>query len=306
MHNIDINYEELKAKFLAGECTEEELQQVRDWLKNSPEDRQELFRLEKMSDALKAQFMPKSQIRQAEERLMAHIQKQEAEQEAEHHAHVVRLWRRAAAVAVVCVLGGLAWFYSQHNSLRHVQMQLVTTGADNDTTLVLPDGTKVWLNKQSALKYPKEFDSDNRVVEIEGEGYFEVTKNPHQPFIVESEVMSVKVLGTVFNFHVDKQQQRATVSLLEGKVKVSENDVYQDAMWHERKTAFSNANVSDIAKLLEKIYHIQVVVDPAIDQANTYSGVIKEKETIDSVLDLLQNTLPIHYKVKGNRVYLIK
>ena len=338
MHNIDINDEELKAKFLAGECTEEELQQVRDWLKNSPEDRQELFRLEKMSDALKAQFMPKSQIRQAEERLMAHIQKQEAEQEAEqkaeHHAHVVRLWRRAAAVAVVCVLGGLAWFYSQHNNLRHVQMQLVTTGAYNDTTLVLPDGTKVWLNKQSALKYPKEFDSDNRVVEIEGEGYFEVTKNPHQPFIVESEVMSVKVLGTVFNFRIDKQQQRATVSLLEGKVKVvgnhdegtielkpgqkacvdarlgnltvSENDVYQDAMWHERKTAFSNANVSDIAKLLEKIYHIQVVVDPAIDQANTYSGVIKEKETIDSVLDLLQNTLPIHYKVKGNRVYLIK
>lgn len=334
MQDMDMINEELKAKFLAGECTEEELLQIKEWLKNSPQNKEEIFRMEKMSDALKAQFMPKSQIRQAEERLMAHIQKQEAEQEAEHHAHVVRLWRRAAAVAVVCVLSGLAWFYSQHNSLRHVQMQLVTTGADNDTTLVLPDGTKVWLNKLSALKYPKEFDSDNRVVEIEGEGYFEVTKNPHQPFIVESEVMSVKVLGTVFNFHVDKQQQRATVSLLEGKVKVagnhdegtielkpgqkacvdaclgnltvSENDVYQDAMWHERKTAFSNANVSDIAKLLEKIYHIQVVVDPAIDQTNTYSGVIKEKETIDSVLDLLQNTLPIHYKVKGNRVYLIK
>lgn len=334
MQDMNMINEELKAKFLAGECTEEELQQIKEWLKNSPQDKEEIFRMEKMSDKLKAQFMPKSQIRQAEERLMAHIQKQEAEQEAEHHAHVVRLWRRAAAVAVVCVLGGLAWFYSQHNSLRHVQMQLVTTGADNDTTLVLPDGTKVWLNKLSALKYPKEFDSDNRVVEIEGEGYFEVTKNPHQPFIVESEVMSVKVLGTVFNFRIDKQQQRATVSLLEGKVKVvgnhdegtielkpgqkacvdarlgnltvSENDVYQDAMWHERKTAFSNANVSDIAKLLEKIYHIQVVVDPAIDQTNTYSGVIKEKETIDSVLDLLQNTLPIHYKVKGNRVYLIK
>lgn len=334
MQDMNMINEELKAKFLAGECTEEELQQIKEWLKNSPQDKEEIFRMEKMSDKLKAQFMPKSQIRQAEERLMGCIKEQEAEQEAEHHAHVVRLWRRAAAVVVVCVLGGLAWFYSQHNSLRHVQMQLVTTGADNDTTLVLPDGTKVWLNKLSALKYPKEFDSDNRVVEIEGEGYFEVTKNPHQPFIVESEVMSVKVLGTVFNFRIDKQQQRATVSLLEGKVKVvgnhdegtielkpgqkacvdarlgnltvSENDVYQDAMWHERKTAFSNANVSDIAKLLEKIYHIQVVVDPAIDQANTYSGVIKEKETIDSVLDLLQNTLPIHYKVKGNRVYLIK
>ena len=77
-------------------------------------------------------------------------------------------------------------------------------------------------------------------------------------------------------------------------------------MWHDKKRAFSNANVNDIAKLLENIYNVQVVVDPAINQTNTYSGVIKEKETIDSVLDLLQNTLPIHYKVKGNRVYLIK
>lgn len=338
MQDMDMINEELKAKFLAGECTEEELLQIKEWLKNSPQNKEEIFRMAKMSDKLKAQFMPKSQIRQAEERLMGRIKEQEAEQkaeqEAEQRAHVISLWRRAAAVAVVCVLCGMAWLYLQHNTLRGMQMQLVMTGADNDTTLVLPDGTKVWLNKLSALKYPKEFDSDNRVVEIEGEGYFEVTKNPHQPFIVESEVMSVKVLGTVFNFRIDKQQQRATVSLLEGKVKVvgnhdegtielkpgqkacvdarlgnltvSENDVYQDAMWHERKTAFSNANVSDIAKLLEKIYHIQVVVDPAIDQTNTYSGVIKEKETIDSVLDLLQNTLPIHYKVKGNKVYLIK
>ena len=77
-------------------------------------------------------------------------------------------------------------------------------------------------------------------------------------------------------------------------------------MWHEHKTAFSNANINSIAKLLENIYKVQVVVDPAIDQNNTYSGVVKEKETIDSVLDLLQNTLPIHYKVKGNKVYLIK
>lgn len=338
MQDINRINEELKAKFLAGECTEEELLLIRDWLKDFPEEQQELFKTEKMSDELKAQFMPKSQIRMAEERLQARIRKQEAEweeeQQTEHHARVVSMWRRAAAVAVVCVLGGLAWFYLQHNSLRNMQMQVVMTGADNDTTLMLPDGTKVWLNKQSALKYPKEFDAEDRVVEIEGEGYFEVTKNPHQPFIVESDVMSVKVLGTVFNFHVDKEQQRASVSLLEGKVRVagnndegtivlkpgqkacvdarlgsmtvSETDVYQEAMWHEHKTAFSNANVNSIAKLLENIYKVQVVVDPAIDQNNTYSGVIKEKETIDSVLDLLQNTLPIHYKVKGNKVYLIK
>lgn len=326
--------EELKARFLAGECTEEELIALRDILKNSPEEKQKLFKEEKLSDEFKAQFMPRTQLMLAEQRMQAKIREMKAEQQAEHHAHIIGMWRRAAAIAVVCVLDGLAWFYLQHNPISNMQMQVVMASADNDTTVTLPDGTKVWLNKLASIKYPKEFDGSDRKVEIDGEGYFEVTKNPHKPFIVESDVMSVKVLGTVFNFHVDKAHQQASVSLLEGKVRVegnhdegmivlkpgqkacvdarlgsmtvSETDVYKNAMWHEHKTFFNNASVNEIAKMLENIYDVQVVVDPTINQDNTYSGVIKEKETIDSVLDLLQNTLPIHYHVKGSKVFITK
>lgn len=326
--------EELKARFLAGECTEEELIALRDILKNSPEEKQKLFKEEKLSDEFKAQFMPRTQLMLAEQRMQAKIREMKAEQQAEHHAHIIGMWRRAAAIAVVCVLGGLGWFYLQHNPISNMQMQVVMASADNDTTVTLPDGTKVWLNKLASIKYPKEFDGSDRKVEIDGEGYFEVTKNPHKPFIVESDVMSVKVLGTVFNFHVDKAHQQASVSLLEGKVRVegnhdegmivlkpgqkacvdarlgsmtvSETDVYKNAMWHEHKTFFNNASVNEIAKMLENIYDVQVVVDPTINQDNTYSGVIKEKETIDSVLDLLQNTLPIHYHVKGSKVFITK
>lgn len=326
--------EELKARFLAGECTEEELIALRDILKNSPEEKQKLFKEEKLSDEFKAQFMPRPQLMLAEQRMQAKIREMKAEQQAEHHAHIIGMWRRAAAIAVVCVLGGLVWFYLQHNPISNMQMQVVMASADNDTTVTLPDGTKVWLNKLASIKYPKEFDGSDRKVEIDGEGYFEVTKNPHKPFIVESDVMSVKVLGTVFNFHVDKAHQQASVSLLEGKVRVegnhdegmivlkpgqkacvdarlgsmtvSETDVYKNAMWHEHKTFFNNASVNEIAKMLENIYDVQVVVDPTINQDNTYSGVIKEKETIDSVLDLLQNTLPIHYHVKGSKVFITK
>lgn len=215
--------EELKARFLAGECTEEELIALRDILKNSPEEKQKLFKEEKLSDEFKAQFMPRTQLMLAEQRMQAKIREMKAEQQAEHHAHIIGMWRRAAAIAVVCVLGGLAWFYLQHNPISNMQMQVVMASADNDTTVTLPDGTKVWLNKLASIKYPKEFDGSDRKVEIDGEGYFEVTKNPHKPFIVESDVMSVKVLGTVFNFHVDKAHQQASVSLLEGKVRVEGN-----------------------------------------------------------------------------------
>lgn len=332
-----INNEELKAKFLAGECTEEELVALRDMLKDSPEEQLELFREEKLSDELKGQFMPKSQMMLAEQKMFARLNEVkaelQAEQQAERHAHIIGMWRRAAAIAIVCVLGGLAWFYLQHNPISNRQMQMVAT-ADKDTALILPDGTKVWLNKYSSIKYPEEFAENDRKVEMSGEGYFEVTKNPHKPFVVESDVMSVKVLGTIFNFHVDKARQTASVSLLEGKVRVKGNrdegtivlkpgqkasvdvhsgsmtvsdvDVYQDAMWHEHKTAFNGASVNEIAKMLENIYNVQVIVDPAIDQKRTYSGVIKEKETIDSVLELLQNTLPIRYRVRGKKVFIMK
>jgi len=327
---IQIN-DDIKNRFLSGECTDEELVMLRDWMKANPEEARELFGMERLYDEMKAQSMPKEKILLAEHKMTERIEAMQAEL---HHAHIVRMWRRAAAIVVVCVLTGMAWMYLQHRAFFKPEMVVAMASAENDTTVTLPDGTKVWLNKLASIQYPKDFEGEERKVLLDGEGYFEVTKNPHKPFIVESDVMSVRVLGTIFNFKVEKAKQRAVVSLLQGEVRVagnhnegmmvlspgqkacvdaktgkmtlSEADVYQDALWHEHKTMFNNETIRGIARMLERIYQVQVVVDPAIDRSSTYSGVIKEKETIDSVLDLLQNTLPIRYKLKGNKVYISK
>lgn len=327
---IQIN-DDIKNRFLSGECTDEELVMLRDWMKANPEEARELFGMERLYDEMKAQSMPKEKILLAEHKMTERIEAMQAEL---HHAHIVRMWRRAAAIVVVCVLTGMAWMYLQHRAFFKPEMVVAMASAENDTTVTLPDGTKVWLNKLASIQYPKDFEGEERKVLLDGEGYFEVTKNPHKPFIVESDVMSVRVLGTIFNFKVEKAKQRAVVSLLQGEVRVagnhnegmmvlspgqkacvdaktgkmtlSEADVYQDALWHEHKTMFNNETIRGIARMLERIYQVQVMVDPAIDRSSTYSGVIKEKETIDSVLDLLQNTLPIRYKLKGNKVYISK
>lgn len=327
---IQIN-DDIKNRFLSGECTDEELVMLRDWMKANLEEARELFGMERLYDEMKAQSMPKEKILLAEHKMTERIEAMQAEL---HHAHIVRMWRRAAAIVVVCVLTGMAWMYLQHRAFFKPEMVVAMASAENDTTVTLPDGTKVWLNKLASIQYPKDFEGEERKVLLDGEGYFEVTKNPHKPFIVESDVMSVRVLGTIFNFKVEKAKQRAVVSLLQGEVRVagnhnegmmvlspgqkacvdaktgkmtlSEADVYQDALWHEHKTMFNNETIRGIARMLERIYQVQVVVDPAIDRSSTYSGVIKEKETIDSVLDLLQNTLPIRYKLKGNKVYISK
>lgn len=117
--------------------------------------------------------------------------------------------------------------YSAQSSPMQVEQTLqdgmckVSTPAATTTLLTLADGTKVTLNANSTLEYPQSFaDASERKVRLKGEAHFEVTKNPHRPFIVEAGEMQTKVLGTVFDvkaYRVDNPR----VTLLEGKVKVS-------------------------------------------------------------------------------------
>src|SRR5690606_36229691 len=85
----------------------------------------------------------------------------------------------------------------------------------------LPDGTKVWLNADSKLYYPRAFSGNTRTVQMEGEAYFEVAKDEQKPFIVQTNRQKVEVLGTHFNVNAYSEEPISAVSLLEGKVKVS-------------------------------------------------------------------------------------
>lgn len=86
--------------------------------------------------------------------------------------------------------------------------------------LSLPDGTKVWLNAGSSIRYPVVFNGTERNVEITGEAYFEVARNPHQPFIVQTENAAIRVLGTHFNVNAYKDEETIKTTLLEGSVKI--------------------------------------------------------------------------------------
>lgn len=124
--------------------------------------------------------------------------------------------------------------YSEQSSPMQVEQTLqdgmckVSTPAATTTLLTLADGTKVTLNANSTLEYPQSFaDASERRVRLRGEAHFEVTKNPHRPFIVEAGEMQTKVLGTVFDVKAYRAD-RPKVTLLEGKVKVSNQDTSVD------------------------------------------------------------------------------
>ncbi|MDE5702839.1 MAG: DUF4974 domain-containing protein, partial [Bacteroides sp.] len=183
----------------------------------------------------------------------------------------------------------------------------------------------------TTLKYPREFSESRRNVYMEGEAYFEVKRDTEKPFIVRSEAMQVRVLGTVFNLKSDKRTPLAVASLLKGEIEVKGN--HDEGMiilspgqkaelnattrrlvvkmmdtgienWHNNQFLFEKADIFTIARTLENSYGVKIILAPDIDSAKTYTGVLKKKNTVEEVLNSVKNVIPIEYKIVGTSVFL--
>ena len=316
-------------RFVEGQASEEELAAVNAWVNESDENARELYELEATWQRLEAQKVSAEKLEQAMLRVMSHPAHGAEPQRA--RTLPMRRWLSYAAAAVVVLVTGGALAYWLHTQVPQQQM-LVAQSVEATQQIVLADGTHVWLNKGSQLRYPERFEGAERQVELQGEGYFEVTKDSLHPFIVSNEVMTVKVLGTKFNFKADAKGKTAEVSLIEGSVgvrnsrisdmvvlmpgqkaeidqktgmlRVSEVNTRLSAIWHDDLIPFENANINEIARTLEAVYGVTVVLSDGLDLHSTYSGSIKRKSNIDSVLHSLCNTLPVSYRIKGKKVTL--
>ena len=301
--------EEIIDKYLTGKCSQEELIEVNAWMNESEENACQLFRMEEVFHLGKFDtYADEQRMANAEKRLYRKLEQEKKKKDKVLYMH---RWMKYAAIIVVALLmGGGAgyWFYNQ---TEH-QMLVAVANEGIVKEVVLPDGTKVWLNNADTLKYPREFSEKERNVYLDGEAYFEVTKNRHKPFTVESDAMRVRVLGTTFNFKCDKRCRIAEATLIEGEIEVKGNkdegqivlapgqraelnrnsgrltvkqvDAKLDAVWRDNLIPFNKANIFTITK--------------------TYSGVLKKKATIESVLKSLQNSIPIEYKIVGNNIFI--
>jgi len=214
-----------------------------------------------------------------------------------------------------------------------------------DNTLIVPvggiyavnlsDGTKVWLNSKSSLKYPVEFSSDKRTVTLEGEAYFEVAKNPNSPFTVKTKSGNVKVLGTHFNVSSYTEDQVFAATLAEGKVKVSmiadtsdkraiiitpgqqakinnKNNAIEIAevdpsvytAWKDGKFYFENENLKSILTKMSRWYNFNVRFENKSLEQIKFTGIVLKEEPIDRLLDIISKTSNIKYKItKVNQAY---
>ena len=178
--------EDIINRYLTGQCSEEELIEVNAWMKESEENARQLFRMEEAYHLGKFdRYVDKQRLARAEQRLYKRLDEEKGKQEKILRMH--HWMRYAAIIAVILMLGGGVgyWFYQESD--RQLMVAVANEGIVKE--VVLPDGTKVWLNNSATLKYPREFSEKERNVHLEGEAYFEVTKNRHKPFTVQSDAM---------------------------------------------------------------------------------------------------------------------
>ncbi|MCX2451950.1 FecR family protein [Pedobacter sp. PLR] len=196
--------------------------------------------------------------------------------------------------------------------------------------LILPDGTKVWLNSASILTYPSTFKGKERSVSLEGEAYFEVAKDKEKVFKVLSKTQTIEVLGTHFNIKSYKDEHEIQTSLAEGKVKVSnglqykilnpgqaaftdgnsktikiENtDLEKDLAWKNNDFIFKGDNLRSIMREVSRWYDVEVIYEGNFNEAR-YFGVVSRSKNISEVLKMLQLTGKINFKIEGRRITLM-
>lgn len=188
--------------------------------------------------------------------------------------------------------------------------------------LVLPDGTKVWLNAESSIRYPGAFAKDTRRVSVTGETFFEVAKDPLKPFIVSMDDINVQAVGTAFNVNgfdkrvtltegiikVDKENN--TVLLKPGQQiettewKVNAVDVLPVIAWTKNEFKFKNATIEEVMRPIERWYDARVVYENKIGYH--FNGTIERNVPVSKVLELLEETGNVHFTISGETITVKK
>jgi len=214
----------------------------------------------------------------------------------------------------------------------------ITTPRGGQFQLFLPDGTRVWLNAASSLRYPLTFDEEERKVQLIGEAYFEVAKEDKlKPFIVQTTNQHVMVLGTSFNINAYENEANTKTTLLSGRVKVMSDheaiilqpnqqsslesassqiqvkivDPAETVAWKNGQFLFNNTDLKTIMRQLERWYDVEVV---GLDELPhyTYNGKIKRSSRLSKILQILELTSGVQFKIeadmngKERRMLLIK
>lgn len=237
---------------------------------------------------------------------------------------------RIAALLFIFITLSFTFSWLMTNFNQKVVWFETSTNRGEKLKLTLPDGSHVWLNSESSLSYPNNFLDGNREIKMTGEAYFEVEKRKGKPFTVKTPAYDIRVLGTKFNVMAYSDFNRTETSLIEGHVQIKKGKqtidlepgqmlIYKNKQFAVKRTNtskssswkdyifdFDQITFQELVIRLEHWYDVDIEIkNPELNQI-IYSGVFKNEETLEEVLNTFKMTMPITYTKDDFRKFSIQ
>ena len=328
------NRDELIAEYLSQGLSQERMDALEEWINQSEHNRRYFMQREEvwfsaMDDRELARYDEAKAFEVFKQRVKA------AEARKGKRQAMLRLFGRCAAAVVL--LGVVAYFsYRQGKSdLQNTLARIMVEAPEgSQMRMRLPDSTLVVLNAGSRMVYGQDFGVEDREVQLEGEGYFEVTCNEKKPFRVLSENVALTVLGTKFNFRDYAEEDKVVVSLREGKVMLN-NRIHDDLSlsllpnermvldkndgqmkretmfstdylkWVEGKLVFDGMPLEEVVRILERSYGVPIRIgNDRLKQLPLHGCFDRKEQGLKEILDVIQATGKIKYGIVKNRVII--
>lgn len=240
----------------------------------------------------------------------------------------LRTWLSRAAAVVILLLGSTIAYQTFFNSQPSIET--IQTADALINAYKLPDGSEIWLNKNSELQFPAVFDSEQRIVNLEGEAFFKIAKDAKRPFIIQVGEATVEVLGTTFNLRAYEAENATILKVVEGQVvfkatntgeevklkadekiefqkdkqvisrEVKEN--WQDTAWMPKKLDFDNTPISEILSYLETNFDVAVeLVNPKLGNCPLLATLVDNNP--DAIIKSIKRTFPVELEVISSKKY---
>lgn len=321
----------LLTRYLAGECSRDESDWVDQWIDTDPENRK-LFRdlkrvwddLDRVEDVRSIDIYKEWALlekRIIESEIEKSFLKVKYRSERTRNLSILRI---AAGFAVIALTTFAAVYFSRNSGYEKVRTAMETKEIE------LRDGSLITLNVNSLIKYSRKFDKKNREVTLKGEAFFDVVPDKTRPFFVNAGDIEVKVLGTSFNVNAYEKNKAIEVLVSTGRVAMSsvkhqdkklvldpgnlgtflksessfikEKEADRNYLsWKTLEMEFSNENLGEVIKILEKVYHINInLKDQGLE--NCRITVSFSNQSLDAVINVLEATLDLEFSRKDDSI----
>jgi ferric-dicitrate binding protein FerR (iron transport regulator) len=245
------------------------------------------------------------------------------------------LLQKAAAILILPLLGLSIWLMMDRQP-QTAQMILATAKGEH-THVFLPDGSEVWLNVDSRLEYSTTFSASNRELKLDGEAFFKVAKDKKYPFIVSANDLEVKVVGTEFNVSAYKTEPNVSTFLKEGivelkyfpegkkeqtyrmapgekatiirdekSIRIMEVTSGNDTRWTKGELYFENEPMDQVFRKIERWYNVKISYQLDDFTNETLNVNLKDNESIDRLLEIINEAIGINVKQNGNKYVITR